>query len=152
MLINLEAEQGEWFQFFGSHVEAKTGETIYHEPEPNARVQIRSMAPFIEDRLSKRKKQVEHVINPKTRALERLSYYADLTVEESIKERDDTWDYIITDFEGFKDSRTGEVIECTRENKIKLVKVPVFDRFIARCLEMLNNSGIKEAKELEKNS
>ena len=43
------------------------------------------------------------------------------------------------------------MIDCTRENKLKLMRVPVFDRFIARCLEMLANSGVKEKEDEQKN-
>ena len=151
MIIDLEATQGEWFPFFGSHINMETGETVYEEPTPDARVQIRSMAPFYEDRLAKRQKKYEHVYNPKTRQMERVAFYQELTPAEEKAEREDAWDYTITGIEGFVDSKTGDTIACTRENKLKLMKLPVFDRFMARCLQILNSAGIKEKEDEEKN-
>lgn len=151
MLFDLEAAQGERFQFFGSHLDSNTGETIYETPSGDAWVQVRSLTPFWEDRLAKRKKVVEHVYNPKTRSMERITYYDDLTSSELKSERDDAFDYAITDLGNFKDAKTGEEIACTRENKIKLMKVPVFDRFVARCQQLLAASGVKDKEDAEKN-
>lgn len=151
MLFDLEATQGEWFQFFGSHIDPNTGDTIFEDPISDARVQIRSLVPFWEERLAKRKKSIEHVHNPKRGAMERISYYPELSFEEARAERDDAWDYAITGIENFKDSKTGELIACTRENKLKLMKVPVFDRFVARCLQLLASSGVKDKEDAEKN-
>lgn len=151
MLFDLSAAQGERFQFFTSHIDQNTGETIYDEPSGDAWVEIRSMAPFFEERMAKRKKIVENVYNPKTRGMERISYYPDLSPEEAKTERDDAMDYCITDFGNFKDSKTGKVIECTRENKLLLMKVPVFDRFIARCQQLLSEAGVKQKEDEAKN-
>lgn len=151
MFIEIDSTQGEWFPFFSSHIDPITGEPIYEDPTPDARVQIRSIGPFIEERMAKRKKIAEHVYNPKTRAMERISYFAEQTSDELRAERDDLWDYAITGIENFKDSKTGELIICTRENKLKLMKVPVFDRFVARCQQLLASSGVKEKEESEKN-
>jgi hypothetical protein len=146
--FNLDTTEGEWFQFFGSHIDPNTGETVFEDPVSDARVQIRSIAPFLEERIANRKKTVEHVLNPKTRSMERISYYSELTPEQERAERDDVWDYVIVAFENFKDRKTGMLIECTRENKLKLMKVPVFDRFVLRCLQLLT-----DAREgVEKNS
>ena len=149
MFLDLEVQEtGEWFAFFGSHIDPTTGDVIYDQPVENgARVKIRSMGPFIEERLAKRKMEVERVLNPKTRAMERLRYYPEQSMEEILKEREDTYDYAIMDFENFKDKNTKKVIECTRENKTKMMKIPVFDRFVARCLQTLGESGVQEAVE-----
>jgi len=153
MLINLSAgEQGEWFYFFESHIDQATGEVIYADPVTDARVQIRRLSPFIEKLMEGKKREFQNVLNPKTRAMERISYYPDLTPEQAQKEREDTWDYVITGIENFKDSGTGKEIACTRENKIKLMALPVFDRFVARCLQILSNSGIEAKKAETKNS
>ncbi len=152
MDFNLDSTEGEWFQFFGSHIDLITGEVVFDDPSSDARVQVRSIAPFIEERISKRKRVVEHIYNPKTRAMERLSNYEELTFEQLKVERDDTWDYAIIAFENFKDKKTGEAIPCTRENKIKMMKNPVFDRFIAQCLQIMASSGAEAKKETEKNS
>lgn len=152
MFFELETvAQGEWFQFFGSHIDPSTGQIVYGTPAKDARVQVRIMAPFIEERMKGRKKVAEHVFNPQTRAMERISFFPDLSVEEAQQERDDLWDYVITGLENFKDAKTGETIECTRENKLKLMKVPVFDRFIARCQQLLSEAGVKEKEQAEKN-
>ena len=152
MFFDLEATEGEWFPFIGSHIDLVTGDIQYDEPVPEVRARVRPMAPFLEERLAQRKKCVEHVMNPKTRQMERISYYPDIPPEQEKEERDDVWDYVITGLEGFKDKKTGKEIECTRENKLKLMKIPVFERFIARCFELLANTGIDESKALEKNS
>jgi len=147
MYLDLDVqEQGEWFYFFGSHVDENTGEIVYEEPVKDAKAKIRSMAPFIEQRITGRKKQTEHIHNPKTRSMERISYYPELTTEEMKAEREDTWDYIITGLEGFRDKKTKKEIDCTRENKVKLMRLPVFDRFVARCLQILSASGVQDAE------
>jgi hypothetical protein len=144
-------EQGEWFQFFESTIDPNTGDIIYNKPKGDARVQLRSIVPYIEAVMDKRTRSIEHVHNPKTRSMERLSYYPEQSLAEIRKEREDTWDYAITGFENFKDRKTGKVIECTRANKIKLMKIPVFDRFVARCLQIIADSGIKEKETEAKN-
>jgi hypothetical protein len=149
--FNLDATEGEWFQFFGSHIDLNTGEIVYEDPMSDARVQIRNWRPFINERIEKRKKSFEHVLNSKTRTMERISYYPDLSPAEIKTEKEDTYDYSITGIENFKDSKTGEVIICTRENKIKLMNNPVFDRFFARCQQILDSSGIKVKEDTEKN-
>lgn len=149
--FNLDVTEGEWFQFFGSYVD-NNGEIIYEDPVSDARVQVRNIAPFIEERMTRRKKSVEHIFNPKTRAMERVVFYPELSPDEEKREREDVWDYVITGFENFKNSKTGEIISCTRENKLALMKIPVFDRFISRCLQLLSNSEIKTREESEKNS
>lgn len=155
MLLDLDIqEEGEWFAFFTSHIDPTTGDIIYDDPVKGApKVKIRSLAPFIEKRMTTRKREVEHVLNPKTRAMERLSFFTDQSIGETLKEREDTWDYAIQDFEdGFKDKKTDKVIKCTKENKIKMMKLPVFDRFVARCLQVIGEAGVQEAAEESKNS
>jgi hypothetical protein len=152
MFLDLEATQGERFQFFTSTVDPSTGDIAYDDPKGDAYVTLRSMQPFFEAKLAKRPKKVEHVFNPKSRSMERISYYPDLSTEEARVEREEAWDYTIVDFEGFKDSKTGDNIACTKDNKIKLMKIPVFDRFVARCFQIMAESGIKEKEESEKNS
>jgi len=151
MLFDLDESQGEWFQFFMSRVDPDTGEIIYDEPVQDARVQIRSMATFFEERIGARKKVVEWKVNPKTKMNERHSFYPDLSYEEMKKEREDAWDYAITGLEGFQDAKTKKPLVCDRETKLKLMKNPVFDRFIARCLQLLAESGVVQKEDLEKN-
>lgn len=151
MLFSLETNEGEFFPFQNSHIDPLTGEPVFDDPVSDAKVQIRSMTPFFEERIAKRKRQTEHVMNVKTRQMERISFYAELSVEEAKAERDDAFDFAITGVEGFKDAKTGQMITCTRENKLALMKVPVFDRFFARCQQLLSSSGVKQQEQAEKN-
>ena len=152
MFIDLNAVQGERFQFFTSTINSNTGDIIYDDPQGDAYVTLRSMQPFFEGRLAKRKKGIEHVYNPKTRSMERNSYDIELSPEEEKAEREAAWDYAIVNLEGFKDSKTGKSIACTKENKTKLMRLPIFDRFVARCFQIMSSSGIKDKEEKEKNS
>jgi hypothetical protein len=152
MLFDLEAAQGVWFSFFGSHIDPATNEVVWEEPGSDARVQIRPMGPFVEEQMAKRKRVAEFVRNPVSRAMERATYLADLTPEQTKIERDNLIDYAIIAWENFKDSRTGEVIECTRENKLKLIQLPVFDRFVGRCWQLLADSAGLVKENEEKNS
>lgn len=149
MIFDLDKEQGEWFPFFTSRVDAGTGEIIYDDPVSSARAQIRSWSPFFEERIAQRKKVVEHVFNPKTRSMERLSYFQELPPSEKKKEGEDAIDYAIVGLEGFKD-KSGKVIACTRENKLKLMEIPVFDRYFARCLQLLASRGVEMEEEEKK--
>jgi hypothetical protein len=151
MFIDLSRDQGEWFPFQQSHVDPLTGEPIFDPPASDARVQVRSLAPFYEARIAKRERKVEHVYNPKTRAMERISYIEELTPAAAKAEAEEAFDYAITGLEGFKDSKTGKVLECNRETKAALMQVPVFDRFIARCFRLLAAAGAQEAEASEKN-
>ena len=152
MLFDLDSSAGEWFPFQNSKIDPLTGEPVFDDPVSDAKVQVRSMTPFFEERIAKRKRQTEHVFNPKVRAMERITYYAELSIDEAKAERDDAFDFAITGIEGFKDAKNEKVITCTRENKLALMKVPVFDRFFARCQQLLASSGVKQKEELEKNS
>lgn len=151
MYFQKQSEEGEWFYFFGSSVDQKTGDVVYEEPVGHARARIRSMIPFLEEQLSKRKKAVEHVYNPKTRAMDRVTYYPDQTPEEIRKERDDAYDYAITGLEGFKNKDTGEILDCDRKNKLDLMGNEVFNRYFARCQQLLSAAGITAEEVREKN-
>jgi len=144
MFIELNSSEGEWFPFQNSKIDPLTGEPVFDDPDSDGKVQIRSMTPFFEERIAKRKRQTEHVMNPKTRQMERIAFYAELTVEDAKAERDDAFDFAITGIEGIKDSKTGRLLTATREDKLALMKVPVFDRFFARCQQLLSSSGVKE--------
>ncbi|GAH16387.1 unnamed protein product, partial [marine sediment metagenome] len=77
--------------------------------------------------------------------------YTDQTAEQEAQEREDAFDYAITDFENFFDAK-GKPIKCSKENKIKLMAIPVFDRFIARCFELQQNATKIQTEVTEKNS
>jgi len=145
--FNLDVSEGEWFDYFGSHMDQNTGEVIYHEPNPAAKALIRSAAPFVEEQVKKRKRKTEHVYNPKTRGMERVTGFEDPTVDQMMKEADDIFDYAIMEFKGFNDRKTGKPIPCNRNSKVALRKNEVFRRFFERCQQILNGS----AEEIEKN-
>lgn len=152
MILDIDkGNDGEWFTFFESSINDK-GKVIYEDPKPDAgRVCIRSIADFIRDRQSQRKKKYEFVLNPETRAMERVGYYDDLTAEQAQKEEDDLWDFAITGLENFFDKNSKE-IACTRENKSKLMRLPVFNRFVGRCLQLIASAGAQAKEDEQKNS
>ena len=144
-------DQGDWFAFFNSRFDPTTGEIEYDKPEPEAaEFRIRPMTPFWDERRKDRKKEHKMVLNPQTRAMERVSYYEDLLPAEAEKENDDAWDYAIT---GFKNafSAPGVEIKCDRENKLKLMKIPVFIRFVGRVFQIISEAGVKQKEASEKN-
>jgi hypothetical protein len=149
MFIDLD-QTGERFQFFHSTVNPETEEIIYGDPLPDVWVELRPTTAFFEERNKGRARKVEHILNPKTRQMERISYYPELTGEEQAKELEDAYDYAILNFVGFTD-KAGNDIPCTRENKIKMMRVPVFSRFVMRCLKVIGASEAEAAKEEEKN-
>jgi hypothetical protein len=151
MILDIEkGSEGDWFSFFESSVNEK-GEVVYTDPKPDAgRVRIRSIAPFIEERQAQRKRKYEFVLNPATRSMERVGYYEDQTPEQAKKDRDDIWDYAIVDIENFTDGK-GKPILSTRENKSKLMALPVFDRFIGRCLQLIASAGAQAKEDETKN-
>jgi len=155
MRFDLSGEtQGVWFKFFRAEMN-ENGEMIYHPPEEDAgEVRIRAMDSDVREGIKKQtSKTVEKIVlNKQTRGMERISYIPDLSPEEAQAEREDMYDYAILGIENFKNSKTGEIIECTRENKICLMKVPVFDRFVARCFQIIGSSGVKGKEEEIKNS
>lgn len=149
MIVDL-SQDGEWFTFFGSKLSAD-GETVYEDPLPDAgRVCIRRPTKYVEGLQGKRKRKVEHVLNPKTRQMERIEFEESPTPEEARQERGDAWDFMIVAWENIFDAQ-GVAIPCTRENKLELMAIPVFDRFVARCLQLLAESGVKAAEEERKN-
>lgn len=139
------SEDGEWFYYQDSHLNPKTGEWVFDPPINESRVRVRRLDAFIRERMANRKRKVEWILNEKSHQMERQSYFADQSMEEIQKDMEDGWDYAITGVEGFRDKKTGKEIECTRENKIALMRVPAFDRFIGRCFRVL--SGAEEAEE-----
>ena len=150
--LNLDAaDAGTWFPFFESHVDTVSGVVTYEDPKPDAgRVCIRSIVPIIEEQQARRKMKNEFVLNPKTRSMERISFMEDRRPEEMKADREEAIDYMIVDMENFLDGK-GQPIACTKEIKLKLMAIPMFDRFIARCNELLREDGIKSAEEAEKN-
>jgi len=151
MEINLDVAEGTWFPYFESHIDLKTGDIVYHESVSDAKVQIRSVAPFIEQQLKSRKRKHEYVHNPKTRAMEYVTYFEEMSFDQIIAELDEQYAYGIMDFEGFVNSKTKETIPCTRETKIALRRNEVFARFFERCQQIIHGDTARKAEEAEKN-
>ena len=145
-------EQGDWFQYFDSTIDPGNGDIIYEEPEKDAaEFRIRSMGPFWEERRKGKKREYKMVLNTGSRAMERVGYYPDLPPEEDSKESDDAWDYAITEWQNAF-SAPNKPMECNRENKLKMIKIPVFLRFITRVFQIMTESGTKHKEAVEKNS
>ena len=148
--LSLPAE-GEWFPFQTSHLDKESGEWLFDPPDSDARVRVRSLQPFLDQRAAKRERVFEHVLNPKSRQMERISYLKEQSVSEIQRDMDDGWDYAITGLENFKDKRSGVTIERTRENVLALMRVPAFDRFIGRCMRILSGAEVEQREAAEKN-
>src|SRR3990172_2631501 len=151
MRFDLSGVQGEWFKFFRSEIK-ENGDVMYLYPEDDAgRVCLRIAAPETMDNIQAqtRKKVKEFVHNPKTRAMERVEYF-DQTDAQEKKERELIWDYAIQAWEGILD-KDGEEIQCTTENKLKLMNIPQFARFVGRCLQMISGSNAQAEEAAGKN-
>lgn len=152
MLFELDKlEQGEGFKFFESRITEK-GDVIYDDPKEDAATfYIRALGPKVEEFLAKRKRRFDFVLNPSTRAMERVGYFEEQPREEAQKQSYDLWDYAITGWDEKALDAKGQPIPVTRENKLKLMKLAVFDRFVARCLQLIASAGVKAQEEAEKN-
>jgi len=75
--------------------------------------------------------------------MERISYFPEMTFAEQREESADLWDYCMVSIEGFVDQKTKKEIKCTKANKVALMKNPVFDRFVARCFQIMSESSVK---------
>jgi hypothetical protein len=148
-----EKEQGDWFPFFDSRFDFTTGEILYDPPkEGAAEFCFRSPVPFWEERRKDRKKEYKMVLNTATRGMDRVGFFPDLPYEEEKKERDDSWDYAITGMRNARWTEDGPEMECTRENKLKLLKNSAFLRYANRVLQLLLDTGVKIKEDAEKNS
>jgi len=153
-VFDFSESEGDWFEFFESRIDLENAAIIYDKPiSGTGRARFRSTIPFIQEFTEKREaeKQHEFVLNSKSRAMERVEWFPGLSVTAQKQYMDDMLDYAITGLERFFDAE-GNALECTRENKLKLAKVPVFDRYMARCLELQANASTQRKEVAEKNS
>lgn len=131
-------DEGQWFQFFGSEI-LPDGSVKYHDPEPDAGwFQFRQAGTEILDSIKQKtqgKRQIDFVPHPNTRQMERVISY-DQSPEEAKQEREMMWDYVIVSWRDIKDVK-GKEIPVTRENKMKLLNIFAFMRFLNRCLEII---------------
>lgn len=148
-IFNIGEAKGDWFDFFESSINIKTGDIIYDDPKPGTgRICVRNISVFLRETQRNREKKTAIVRNTGTRAMEQIELLQ--TSEEEAQEREDAFDYAIVDFENLFDAK-GKPIECTRENKLILITIPVFDRFLARCFEIQQNVSTIQAEVAEKN-
>ena len=151
-VFNVEqGAEGDWFSFFTSHIDLTSGDVVYDPPEEGAaEFRIRSMVPFWEEQAKSQKVESKFVLNPKTREMGRVEWEKPLPSVEKIKKNEDSWDFAIT---GIKNafSAPGVPIECDRASKLKLLKMPLFLRFVTRVFQIISDSGIQQEKEKEKN-
>jgi hypothetical protein len=87
------------------------------------------------------KEKVERVVNPKTRAMERMTYF-DSSDEQRDLFNEAVWDFSIADWFLESDDKDEDgvpiPIPCTKENKIALMRgSPRFAAWVAKCLESL---------------
>lgn len=149
-IFDLDEVTGDWFEFFESRIDIKTGDITYDDPKPGTgKVCLRNIGIFMRERQRSRKKEYQFVPNTRSRAMEHVELLQ--SPEEETKEREDAFDYAITGLENFFDAKE-KPIKCTRENKLKLLAIPVFDRFLARCFELQQNASTIQTEVAEKNS
>lgn len=130
--------------------ELNTGAWFDMPDDPDgARVCLRVMAIGILKKIHKEttSKKTEYKKLGRGRDYQRFEY--DDPDEE--KREQLLWDYCITDWEGIFDT-DGTGLECTNENKIKLMNGSVeFALFIGNCLETLNMAQDKDREDEGKN-
>jgi hypothetical protein len=97
-----------------------------------------------------RKRYSEFAHNPKTRQMERVTYF-EQTPEQEKRERELIWDHAIKEWRGILD-KEGNDIPCTLENKMRLMNIPQFARFVGRCLQMITGASAESAEAAGKNS
>jgi hypothetical protein len=101
------------------------------------------------------KEKVEQIYNPKTRQMDRQTYFH--TNEDQREQFNEiVWDFSITDWKLFsteKDEDDNYIeIPCTTENKIKFMREsPLFATWTADCLETLREQLSTHAKAVRKN-
>lgn len=151
MKFDLTTGAGEWFPFFGSEIRTD-GEIKYFDPEEGAgRVCLRVADPETLEKIQSetRKRASEFVFNPKSRQMERVTYFEQSPVQEK-REREMIWDHAIMDWENILDAN-GNQIPCVLENKMKLMNNPQFARFIGRCLQLISGAAAEAKEASEKN-
>ncbi len=95
------------------------------------------------------KETVEYRRDPKTRQMQRLTYFSP-SEEQREKFNEEVWDFSIVDWNIF--TSDGEKIPCTRENKIKFMRYsPKFATWVAECLEQLSEDLKVYNEEVRKN-
>ena len=147
-LDNIESDEGVWFDYQESHFDKDKGVFVFDPPNSDASIRVRRIGKFIADSMAKRKQKEKIVLNTHSKRMERITYYEDEGQEVVQAGIDAAFDYAITGLKGFKNKKTGDVVECTKDNKIALMKIPAFDRFIAKCFRVLGDLEEEDEKNL----
>lgn len=149
-VFNLEAvKSGTWFQFRESTVDPATKEPVFKEAVKGAgEILLRSVTPFIRKQIMSADVQTKPVVNQFTRRMEFAA--VERTAEQKQKDSDDMWDYAIVDWKGFLDGK-GKPIPCTRENKLAMMDVDRFVRFVNYALGAIDQYTEAKEKEEQKN-
>lgn len=152
MKIDLnQSSKGAWFPYFGSNADAEGA--ITYEAPADEKEKVFINPPLSAEALEKihaktRTRKSQFVYNPKTQKMDHVAYF-DQTPEQARQEFEMIFCEIIGDFE--LTDANGDKIPCTPENKIKLMRVPEFARFVTRCIQLLDMTEAERKAALEKN-
>lgn len=152
MILDIDiANEGKWFTFFYSHIDPNTLEIIYDDPVENGpRMKIRNPVSLFRKRADNRQTVGEYKLNPKSRQMQYVEREKDLTPAQKAKENEEFVDFVIQEVgEGFR--LGGKEIEGTLKEKVQMMENPLISMFVQRCIQILQESGIQEAREEEKN-
>lgn len=153
MRFDLENSTGEWFRFFESEVK-ENGDVKYLDPAEDAgKVCLRIADPETLEKIqaqTRKKKEAEFVLNPKSRQMERVMFTPEQTSAQEKLERELLWDHVIVDWKNLLDVKNQQ-IPCTLENKMRLMNNPQFARFIGRCLQLISGAMAESKEASEKN-
>lgn len=153
ILFDLDTESGETFPFFRTEI-LENGEVKCFEPDKDeaCRVTLRLASPDVLENIYKKTRTpvIDRTLNTKSRSMERIKDY-DQTPEQIKEERVLTWDYAIVGWEGVLDKHKTPV-DCTTENKMRMMEIPIFGRFVGQCLGMISGEAQEYEKEKVKNS
>jgi hypothetical protein len=147
--------EGIWFPYRQSEVDPDDREKIIWKDvneKENGKFHIRSIEPYIEERLKKESKltRYEFVLNPKTRAMERVAFTPEKSFDEKMEETQVMFVYAILDWEGVG-VKGGSVLEVSDENKKRLARNPEFVRFFDDCQKKLKEQSSEYKEQSEKN-
>lgn len=150
----IDSHEGIWFSYRKSKVELGndgTERTVWEEPVEDAKFLIRSIEPFIEEKLKKEdlNRKTEFVPNKITKEMQRVSYVPEKTFEERLKETEEMYIWSILDWEGI--GTKGELLQVSIENKRQLSRNSEFCRFFDRCQRELKEEASSYKEESEKN-
>jgi hypothetical protein len=147
--------EGEWFPFIDSKINMETGEIewlpIDLESDERVCFRIINSDRFREIQEKYRGKKINiPVLNTLSKAMEIITTYEQTPAQEKA-ERMEFWNEAITDW-NIKDSRDGNPISCTGENKYKLIMGNQrFLRYANKCLGLLSRRSEDIKKKSEKN-